>query len=408
MAGVFLLSVSIILLFWVILPASFQQSDSNDYSTYYEPVARNILSGVGFVVWPNGALAISNPPGYSILLAGIFTFSHIFSLPESLVNSVFILLCMGFSSIFVFLLSEKSWGARGGWFSVLFFITYPFILWLTKQPNNEMPFMAAFYASLYLFWLGLKGHKNTALLLLLAGAFAGVAMLIRAIAIGTGFLLFGLFLVLKNDLPIKVRFLLALVLLLGNFLIVLPWQVWAYQQTGQVVLLGTNSLPSMKDGLMFAVESKNYRQKITIPADVEDLQNELVIENDSMNSFGDVLTVLGEHFVKEPGTVVKLFLIKAGRSWYATDSGSMESAIFVIQLFYGTLILLATIFVWYKKPNLHGLVLFVWGFVFYFWIMTTLVLSILRYMTPVIGLLALLIPQLINIISCRLALLRSR
>ncbi len=399
-SGVFLMSITITLLFWTSLPPAFQQSEPTDYLVYYEPVARQILNGAG-IVRSNSIPAINNPPGYPILLAGVLALAQVFELPENLMHSLFVLFCIGLSSVFVLLLSEKIWGMRGGWFSALFFMSYPFVLWLTKQPNSEVPFMAAFYASLFIFWFGLKGHKNTWILLLFAGIFAGAAMLIRAIAIGIGILLFGLFLALKKNIHLKRRFLLASIILLGNFLAVLPWQVWVYGQTGQVVLLATNGVFGIRDGLTFAVELKNYRQKIAIPADVANLQNQFAAENASMSSFGEILNTLGKHFVKEPMAVVKLFLIKAGRSWYGTDSGSLESAILIIQLFYGVLVLFASAAVWIRRSELPGLLLFVWGFVIYFWIMTTLALSILRYMTPVIGLLSLLIPGLVDILLRR-------
>ncbi|MBU4457082.1 MAG: glycosyltransferase family 39 protein, partial [Nanoarchaeota archaeon] len=159
------MSMIITFLFWALLPDNFPQSDSSDYPNYYEPVARRILSGAG-VVRQDGTPAITYPPGYPILLAGVFAMARFWGLPENLVHSGFILLCMGLSSMFVFLLAQKIWGMRGGWLSALFFMTYPFVLWLTKQLNSEVPFMAAFYASLYIFWLGLKGHKNAWILLL--------------------------------------------------------------------------------------------------------------------------------------------------------------------------------------------------------------------------------------------------
>src|SRR5687768_9980101 len=104
--GTFLMAVIVTLLFWAILPSSFLQSDPTDYLTYYKPVARNILSGVGFVR-PDGALAINNPPGYPILLAGVFSSARIVGLSEDNAHSTFTLLCFGLSSAFVFLLSEK-------------------------------------------------------------------------------------------------------------------------------------------------------------------------------------------------------------------------------------------------------------------------------------------------------------
>jgi 4-amino-4-deoxy-L-arabinose transferase-like glycosyltransferase len=397
--GVFVLSIAVTLLFWTFLPADFQQSESSDYPAFYEPVARNILKGGGFFL-PDGAPALAYPPGYPILLAGIFGLAKIFVWPESLVYSAFVVLCMGFSSLLIFLLSGKIWGARAGWLSALLFLTYPFALWLTKQPNSEIPFMVAFYASIYLFWLGLKSQKRSWLFLVVSGMLAGIAMLIRPIAIGMGIILFGQFLVLYKR-PLVLRFFLGLLLVFGNLLAVLPWQIWAYGQTGQVVFISTGSVNSIRDGLTFAVESKYYRQKINIPEDVTNLQKELVAEEDSMNSLAGIARTITNHFAETPLAVVELFLIKAARSWYGTDSARMEAWILVIQLAYGVLILLSSFAVWRKRSELNDLFLLVWGFVFYFWLMTIMVLSILRYMIPVIGLLFILTPGLIHILAHR-------
>lgn len=405
--GVFLLSIAITILFWRYLPASFQQNDNSDYTTIYEPVARNILNGAGFFL-TNGAPALNYPPGFPIILAGIFWLARALGLPESLVYSAFTLLCMGLSSMLIFLFSVQIWGIRGGWLSALFFMTYPFVLWLTKQPNSEIPYMVVFYASLYLFWLGMHKQKKPGWLLLISGILAGFAMLIRPIAVGMGLILFVILLIIDKKRPMILRFLLGLAILFGSFLAILPWEVWAYQNTGQLVLLSTGSVPSIRDGLTFAVESKNYRQNIVIPADVVHLQNEFVAENASMNSLGEVIGTVKKHLIQEPLTVIKLFLIKSARSWYGTDTGSMEPDIIAIQLVYILFILLATVFVWHNRSSIPGLLLFVWGFVFYFWLMTTMVLSILRYMVPVIGLLALLIPELVNVLLRRLSLTRPR
>ncbi len=308
----------------------------------------------------------------------------------------------------IFLFSVSIWGMRGGWLSALFFMTYPFVLWLTKQPNSEIPYMVVFYASLYLFWLGMHKQKKPGWLLLISGILAGFAMLIRPIAIGMGLILFVILLIIDTKRPMILRFFLGLAILFGSFLAILPWEVWAYQHTNQVVLLSTGSVPSIRDGLTFAVETKNYRQNIAIPADVVHLQNEFVAENASMNSVREVIGTIKKHLIQEPLPVIKLFLIKSARSWYGTDSGNMESTIIAIQLVYLVVILFSTVFVWHNRSTLPGLLLFVWGFVFYFWLMTTMVLSILRYMVPVIGLLALLIPELVNVLLPRLSLSRSR
>jgi len=174
------------------------------------------------------------------------------------------------------------------------------------------------------------------------------------------------------------------------------------------VLLGTDGVAGVKDGLTFAVESKNYRQDIALPADVVTLQNQFVTETASVTSLGGVFRTVGNNFMEEPLAVLKLYLIKVARSWYGTDSGSMESASLIVQLFYGVLVLLASFLVWRTRiVSAGGLLLFVWSFVFYFWAMTTLVLSILRYMAPSVGLFSLLIPQLVTIVPRRFLILRS-
>ena len=123
---VFVISITITLIFWAILPAAYSQNEGTDYFDYYEPVARNIVNGSGIVL-PDHQPAISNPPGYAIIIAGIFEFARLVALPESVVYSIITLIFMASSSKFVFLLARNIWGLPDAWISALFFMTYPFI-----------------------------------------------------------------------------------------------------------------------------------------------------------------------------------------------------------------------------------------------------------------------------------------
>jgi hypothetical protein len=219
-------------------------------------------------------------------------------------------------------------------------------------------------------------------------------MLFRGIALGSGVLLFALFLTIKRNISLRPRLLLAGMILLGNLVAVLPWQVWVYRQTDHLVLLGTNGVPSIRDGLTFAVNTKGYRQSFGMPEDVLALQEEFLAESGSMNSVPQILAAIQMHFHQEPLTVMKLIGIKTLRSWYGTDSGSMETGIAVLQFIYICIVLVASVLLWRHRREYPGLLLMVWSFTFYFWGMTTMVLSILRYMTPVVGLFALIIPVL--------------
>src|SRR5438034_7812655 len=70
LTAVLLISVLIVSIFWMVLPARFRATENTDYVYYYEPVARNILKGQG-VVSSDGSPAIRYPPGYPLLLTSI-------------------------------------------------------------------------------------------------------------------------------------------------------------------------------------------------------------------------------------------------------------------------------------------------------------------------------------------------
>src|SRR5262249_7805095 len=68
--GLFALAVYATFLF--ILPRQWAQNENTDYSLIYEPVARNIAQGKGCIN-SDGSFATRYPPGYSLILAGLFT-----------------------------------------------------------------------------------------------------------------------------------------------------------------------------------------------------------------------------------------------------------------------------------------------------------------------------------------------
>lgn len=136
---VFVASVGITLLFWNLLPPSYHHNESTDYKHFYEPVARRMLSGEGLTE-ADGTLAMRYPPGYPILLAGAFGVAQGLQLPEVVVLAAMTLLCVGLSSVFVFLMARSVWAPGAALGVALIWTTYPCLLWLTKQPNSELPF----------------------------------------------------------------------------------------------------------------------------------------------------------------------------------------------------------------------------------------------------------------------------
>ena len=388
---VFVNSTLVTLLFWITLPTTLQNVNS-DYILLYEPVARNILEGRGFMRL-DGNPVIACPPGYPLVLAGIFGFSHLLSLPEEAVHSAFNLLSMSLTSAFVFMLARSVWGLFPALISSLIWMTYPFALWLTKLPSSEIPFMAVFYGGFYLFWYAQLRKSPVWPLYFSSGLVAGFAMLIRPIAIGVGFLMGAILWLVRRDMTVPLRLFLIMMILLGSLVAILPWELWAYFATGKVVMLSTSGIDNISNGLVFAIplDSRSYRQGVKVPQDIEVLMQYFHSRVSEMQSLGGVIKVLKDSLQSKPLTVMKLFALKIGRSWYGTDSNRLETIILLIQIPYLSLILWSSKVAWKQGGSAKQLSIGIWLIVLYFWGMTTISVSILRYMTPVMGLLFILV-----------------
>jgi hypothetical protein len=388
---VFVNSTLVVLLFWITLPTTFQSTNS-DYIFLYEPLARNILEGRGFMRL-DGEPVIACPPGYPLVLAGIFGFSHFLGLPEETAHSAFTLLSMGLTSAFVFMLARSIWGTFPALISSLIWTTYPFALWFTKLSGSEIPFMVVFYGGVYLFWYAQLRKSHAWSLYFSSGLLVGLAMLIRPIAIGVGFVMGTILWLIRRDMKVSLRLFLIIMILLGNLVAILPWEIWAYFTTGKIVALSTNGTSTISNGLTFAIplDSKSYRQGVNVSQDIELLMRDFHARDSEMQSLGGAITVVKEALQSQPLTVMKLFALKVGRSWYGTDSNRLETLILLIQIPYLALIMWSSKAAWKQGGSAKQLSIGIWLIVLYFWGMTTISISTLRYMAPVMGLLFVLV-----------------
>jgi 4-amino-4-deoxy-L-arabinose transferase-like glycosyltransferase len=393
--AVFTASILVILLFWAVLPARLQVNESTDYKSFYEPVARRIAEGNG-ITHDSGTPASRYPPGYSILLAGTFKAAHVVGVSEERALAAFTLLCMGAASVLLFRTAALLWGLMPALVSSVMWITYPFALWLTKQPHSEVPFVAFFYLGMCLFAYGLLQRKTPGLFFF-AGAAIGLSSLIRPSAIAVSLVLSAVVWLVRTEVKTRLRVALISAMLLGNIVAILPWEYWVYAKTQRVVPLSSGGHLSMLDGLTFAVRQKDYRQTIRVPSDVATLMQEIQVlraESRMTESLAGVASVIRDKLRDNPIGVLKLYLVKAKRGWYATDSGRYETAIMAIQAVYFVLIICGGMGAWWIGGKPRELAISAAALVLYFWMMTTLVLSILRYMVPVIGLCMILVPGL--------------
>ncbi len=389
-----LCSLAALLLFWRIVPSEAQANENSDYLNFYEPVAQNLLAGKGLVN-NSGQPATHYPPAYPLLLAGAFKLASWFSLSTTTANLALTLLSHVLAAVFIFLLARKLWSTGGAFFAALAWISYPPILWLTKQPNSEIPFMAVFYGSVWLLWTAYWRQARWHVYVL-AGMLGGIAALIRPIGLGAMVMMSAGLLLAARGQNFRMRMALVAFLLFGNLLAIFPWQVWVYARTGKVVLLSGNLVPSIRDGLRFAVNLKRYRQAVPVPDDVRAMMQRIDSRFNEMTSLTTVAKVVRDEANPQPIALVKLLLIKAARSWYATDSGRREGLILLFQVAYLSLVAIGGWRAWKaggpSRELFFGIVLTL----LYFWGMTVLTLSILRYLTPILGLSFTLLPGVLR------------
>jgi len=389
--GVGVLAMVIVATFWRALPAAYLVNESSDYSTFYEPVARRILAGEG-LTQADGTAATRYPPGFPLLLAGLFGLAARLGLPEATVLNGFILACSGLASVCLFGLARTVWNGRWAWAAALAWMTYPFMLWLTKQPNSEIPFIPALYGSVGLFWWGMQRRRGQGWLIFLAGALIGAAMLIRPMALGLGALLALLLWALGDHLTQRRRLGLMALLLLGNLVVVGPWEAWAYARSGEIIPLSSGGALTVRDGVTFLVMPKEYRQGVPLAPDLEELLQAIYARRAEMVSLGGVIGVTLEEGRQRPLALGKLIALKAARSWYATDSNRLEQITLLVQAGYLALIAAGAWAAWRQGGGARRATLLVGALALYFWAMTMLVVPLLRYTLPAMGLLLLLAP----------------
>lgn len=388
------IAISFLTIFQWVLPAQYkEENELSDYARFYKPVGEAIAQGNGLVT-PTGEPAVRYPPGFPLVIASLLTVEDHAGIPYATLMTGYLVICGALSTVLMFKMSELLWGIYPALLTALIWLTYPVALWSLKQPNSETIFMVVFLSGFYVFLSAYLRNSETPHWYFLSGVLIGLSMLIRPAALAVGIILF-IFLIWQNKtskwLP---RLTIAGSLLLGNILVVTPWQLWLNSKTEELNVLSTGGAPSIVDGLTFAVNDKGYREIITIPMEVKEVQNSILADSDNVKTLPDILSILSEQFGEHPSGVIQLFMLKGARSWYATDSMSLESYLLLIQAVYLVTISIAIVLVWRQKNQTRKAMIPIILLTLYFWGMTILVLSIVRYMLPTMALLFLLIPAI--------------
>ena len=387
---VFLFAIVVVLLFWQVVPFT-ENGENTDYLVFYGPVARSLAAGKG-LTQDGSRVAVRYPPGHPLLLAGVFKLADTFSLSSQTALSLFTLFCYGLSAVLIYALGRGIRGFKLGLAAAGVWITYPPLVWLTTEPSSEIPFLALFYLSLCFFLFPVQRQSRAWHWYLLSGLCSGLATLIRPAGLAIGFgMALSIGMILRAQ-TLKLRVALIALLALGNLIAIVPWQTFVYLKTGRIILVSTAMTPALRDGLRFAVNPKWYRRKISVPEDVRDLSRRIHARAEELVTTRQVLSVVAEESRTSPMALLKLVAIKAARSWYATDSGRRENVLLPLQAFYLALIAIGGYRAWRSGGTARSAAIAIGSVTICFWAMTIMVLSILRYMTPVIGLSFALLP----------------
>lgn len=379
------MSTTIVLIFWEFTPGGWNVDGATDYNAAYAPIARNVLSGQGWV-YDDGYPAASTMPGFPSILVILFTFARWTSTTENIWVQLFTLLSTGISTILVFLIGRKFFDTKVAFVGACIWMTYPLNLWLTKQPNSELVFMPVLFGVFLLLATIVQKRSTSIGVVLSLGVLIGGTGLVRP---NTTWLLVAVLLVLWIVLRREGWKRLALVsvfVIFGNTIMVFPWAAFSYHKTGEWFAWNNNAARNIWNGITCAVETKGFRQQKEISDDMRQVV-QLAIEDRANGGFvvpGDAMSFYRSAWKLNPMGVIDLLLWKAQRAWYGTDrQDGEERYILALQVGYLFLAVLGGVVLWQRGLSGREYILIAGVLLFYFWGTTIMATSIVRYMVPV-------------------------
>jgi len=367
----------------------------DDYLKEYEPVANNILQGRGPTL--RGVLPSHFPPGYPIILSGIFVLSQFTGIEKLDLIVVFNIILMAISVCLFFLIVKEFFNKRIALISSFLWVSYPFNLWFVKNPHTEVPFIFLFFLGIYFYILTLK--RRNLKLAFWGGFFLGLASFVRLIGLFLPLFLalLAIFLLRSNDLKRKV--LVPAILLIGSFVVVLPWAAYSISETG--IFTPFSATRSEGIGIVFGITvliapMEDETDRAVLPEDVINLIERLKTENPE--NLSGLFQFFGQELINRPTPILKLIWLKLARVWYATSQQWWETRILLVQLFYLIPGFLGLIYIIRNYKDKTRDIIFLLSVIFYFWAMAFFNVSILRYMVPVMGIVIIFSAITVNIV----------
>jgi len=311
----------------------FAGADPADYRVLYLPLARNLTEGHGFTN-AEGEFVTRVPPGYPLYLAACLFAAAKIGVDAGTLVALADVLCAGLSGWLLWRIGARLWGDRTAVVVAGTWALYPIALWLYSAPSTEAPYMVLLMLQIGAALLVVLGAEGAVWLAFACGAAGGIGALVRPFSIGLPllFALWTLVILWRRDGRTAIK--LAAWMVLGYGVSVAPWEIYAYSKTAHVIPLSTAGAPTMRDGLIFAVNDKRYRLRLRLPQGVLDVMEHIRASTSSSDAATRILRVVGEEFRHHPLQVTELMLLKAVRSMYGTDSRRYEGVTLTVQAIY--------------------------------------------------------------------------
>jgi hypothetical protein len=264
--------------------------------------------------------------------------------------------------------------------------TYPFHLWLTKQPDPTSLFSLLLLLSVFLFVRWTTDGRRSVRYGCLLGLALGIAALIKPIAIALPAVIGGLAWICVIPCRPRHRALFSLCVVVAYLVAISPWEIWARRVSGKWIPLCTNGPSVLIDGLTLG--TVRGLKPVTMPQSVRGLTEDAVEHAKQLRTASSVASFLVAKVQKKPAVVARFFLIKATRTWYGNESQSFEKWVVVIQLLYLPFVVFGARVLSRGGRQQRNFLLVVTAITLYFWALTTLTaLPVLRYLVPAVSLL---------------------
>jgi hypothetical protein len=349
----------------------------------YDPIARNILSGKGFV-HVSGEPDSVRGPGYPLFLAAVYKTLGKSYPAVRLIQSVL-------DGITVMIVMHLTWILWGNWKRALIagsiLALYPLSVYSSNLVAVETLFCFTFFLSVFFFIQGCR--KDSLCLFAISGMFLAFSVSIRATSLlfplALGIWLFFFKGICRKSIMGYVC------LLVAFFAVLAPWCIRNYYVLDEFIVGSTNG------GINFYFGSSPQYLK---PYEERESQSKIQEINRDMADKGirsprnkDLyLWRLGwqnykNAWIHEPWEVVKFVFHKAIRFWYATDSMRQDKFSFSIQIPF----LIVSIFGIQSAVKGRRYPAEMWLLVMgvvYFWLLFTAMFPLARYTIPVIPILA--------------------